>query len=63
MKDDTLMILATLLVGIGGFVAGWLFAQRKVLFWRSEWIGLEHDLARRDQRRPRSCDAVEKGEE
>jgi hypothetical protein len=43
----------------GFFCLGYLFGQRKVLYWRIKWIEAEHDLAREQCRRPRSISDIE----
>lgn len=45
-------------VAIGYFCAGVLWASRKTLFWRLQWIELEHKLARLEGRKPRNIEEI-----
>ena len=52
-------ILIMALVGIGSFWAGVLHGSRHDLFWRLQWIKLEHQLACLQKRKPRNIEEVE----
>ena len=45
---------------IGFFCVGFLFGMRRTLFWRIEWIKVEHNLARLQNRLPRTTTEMEK---
>lgn len=53
------IILILTLVGIGFFYVGVLHGSRHDLFWRLQWIKLEHQLAALQQRKPRNIEEVE----
>ena len=63
---DMLIVSYILIVmaGIGGVCIGYEYGQREVLLWRIRWIEMEHDLARLENRMPKSIDKAykDKGE-
>ncbi len=44
------------LSGIGFFCVGALWGSRREFFWKIEWLKLEHDLARLQNRAPRDIE-------
>ena len=62
MDEQTIISIVMVLVGIGGFCLGAMLQLKKVLFWRIEWIKLEHELARTQGREPRDINEVFKKE-
>lgn len=46
------VIICVLIAG-GYFALGLAWNLRKITFWKTEWISLEHDLARCEGREPR----------
>ncbi len=48
------------LMAAGFFCMGYAWGIRNTLFWRIEWIKLEHDLARKEGRKPREIREFEK---
>ena len=51
--------LIILLVAVGFFCAGVSHGRRHDLFWRLQWIELEHALARLQKREPRDIESIE----
>jgi hypothetical protein len=54
--NDIPMIAVVFLTAIGFFSLGALWQARQLIFWRIEWIKLEHDLAKAEKREPRKID-------
>ena len=54
------MLLAT---AVGYFCAGRLWESRRLLFWRLQWIELEHRLATLEHREPRDIESVKSNAE
>jgi hypothetical protein len=48
-----------ILVAIGFFCVGALWCLRREIFWRIQCIKLEHDLAREQEREPRTIQKLE----
>jgi hypothetical protein len=56
---NVLVLIWIVMACTGFFCVGYLFGQRKVLYWRIKWIEMEHDLAREQGRSPRSISEIE----
>jgi hypothetical protein len=52
--------LEFIMVFIGGVSVGYLWEYRESAFWRIQWIKMEHDLARLENREPREISEVNK---
>ena len=51
--------LVSLLLCVGYCCLGFIIGQRRVQYWRTKWIELEHDCARAEGRKPRNIDDIE----
>lgn len=56
--NEYLASVLILLAAIYGFCAGMLYSSRRVLFWKLQWIEVEHKLAYRQDRNPRTVDEI-----
>ena len=59
MTDNQTIALSLPLVAAGYFAMGYMFGMRRDLYWRTKWIELEHDTARKLGKEPRNIKEVE----
>jgi hypothetical protein len=60
--NDVLITIWAVMACTGSFCVGYLFGNRRVLFWCIEWIKAEHALALAQGRKPRSILDMEKAD-
>ena len=59
---NALVLIWMVLAGAGFLCVGYLFGNRKAVYWRIKWVEAEYDLARAQGRTPRSISDIENAE-
>ena len=59
LMNQILFVIIIILVAVGYFCMGFVFGNRRELYWRIKWIELEHDTARKLGSEPRNIKCVE----
>jgi hypothetical protein len=57
--NNIFIIVAVIVVAVMFTLVGYMFGQRRELYWRIKWIELEHDTARKLGKEPRNISEVE----